>query len=1675
MTWSLTCSLALLLAANGCRFDGTVGTARVPCGPKGECPTDHVCATQLNLCRKKAPSGVELDVVPPVFTAKLSRTRVNRGSVVVLTLDANEPIAGLPVVSAQMGDGPRPLPREPGDPAGNRFVFTPLSTDVDQTIAFLVDAIDVAGNETRGQLLPVSLVLDNTAPTLLLDKSSILPSSARLFTTVSLRAVFNEAVQAGLSLRVTDAAGNLVKTLLPVSNLNGIVSFTYLVDAPDFESRFSFAVADVQDLADNAMTGSAALGILDVDTRAPKISALGLQGKKFSAQAGHNQVWVPIRLDDDAGTAIACLTVSGCQTGLRHGDDAGFVVTDTLSTDSPRVVVSATDAVGNQAQNRVEAVTFDFTAPNVVGTAAVTYGAPAGCPLLAGEVAAGTAQSRITVAFTVDDDAVDAGLLMASGLAFAREASASPKLSYSSTVPMGVTTAMPRSTVTLVDDVANFATRDVTTLVLDGVVPATPTAMQRSLALFSRAPWGNAESNGKPSFRVQAPAGTFEPHARLVFLNGSVPSTASTLGVARAGADGSLASWPLANVDVSEVFVRVFDSACNADALSASRLSRVEWYAAMGRKVPGSLIENPHVFVDQRSTDDTTLFAVNEVEEPTAMAARDDAGLRTTPFPQFFELNRGFSPSTPGARFAGALAYDALRQTTVLFGGVYQPGALFTSDEVWEWNGGTWAKIPTPGAKPSARWMHGMAFDQARRRVVVFGGESYVNSVSVTLNDTWGWNGAAWTKAQSAHSPSPRNFPSMAYDSQRARVVLFGGVDTSGSRADTWEWNGDDWANVTPDAGSPSPRSRPAMAYDSVRARTVLFGGFNGSTNVSDTWVWNGTAWNNVTPDAGSPPARSEAQATFDSTRGVVVLAGGLGAAGALADVWEWNGTTWALAPAPSGSPLARQSAAMAYDVARQESVLFGGLSTSAAGALNDTWTWNGSVWGNRSPTASQPTPRESVSLAYDPTRSRVVLFGGLDNTGARGDTWEFDGTAWANRSPAVISPAARRGAGLVHSASHGGVVLFGGRGPTMGMFADSWVWNGTAWTQLATPSAPSARYLHAMTYDKQNSRVVVSGGQDLSNNALGDTWALTGSNWSNVTPGGSSPSGRYLHAMAYDDARFRSVEFGGQSSGPIVGDTWEWLGASWASVTPMGTLPASRRGHAMAYNAGKSRVQMLGGYPADTALWEWNGSAWSTVGITGVIPDARQNHGLTYDTGRNRLVLFGGVRGQQQRTHALWEFDGGTWADRTPQVDFPTERTGATATYDVARDRVVLFGGYGNEGLLNDTWEWDGTSWSVRTPTGAKPTPRAYTSLAYDSANAKVMLFGGWSETGGTDDLWQWNGTTWTQVTANGATGSPGARNRQAMVYDKKRSRLVVYGGIYGGSFSGPYDDTWEWTGTAWSGRVPQGSAGSPPGRSLLGMAYDEVREKTVLFGGYDGTKFFSDTWEWNGTAWSRISTTTVGGELTARARHNLAYDANRKTVVTFGGQDGAGSLSDAWEFNGKVWSRVSGGGWTPEARTEAAAAYDATRKRLVVFGGAKFGGYYTDLLNDTFALGLTPSSRAAHSVRANLSSASLPPTASLVDLSVRWFAGGSGAGAPGAVLQRWNGSSWTTMASHSAPEGTSGVVEATLTDSAVVGPLVEAPFAAFRVTPVSQTTATVPATLSSDYVDVRLTYTLP
>jgi hypothetical protein len=290
-----------------------------------------------------------------------------------------------------------------------------------------------------------------------------------------------------------------------------------------------------------------------------------------------------------------------------------------------------------------------------------------------------------------------------------------------------------------------------------------------------------------------------------------------------------------------------------------------------------------------------------------------------------------------------------------------------------------------------ARWSMSMVYDSDREVTVMFGGRSSAPPFG-PLSDTWEFDGTSWTQVVTAHAPEPRFWHAMAYDSNRKRVVLYGGgdLDVPVLYEGTWEYDGADWLKIETSL-SPPALSQMSMAFDSHLDQIVLFGGqyFWGESN--QTWTYNGVDWTQVFT-ANSPPRGTLAAMAFDSVRNKTVFFGsGVVGDEVLSDAgtWEFDGVNWN-SVATASSPMHRWGFSMVYDSTRQNMVLYGGYGPSYPSGTNlsDTWEYDGFNWTQVRPTHF-PGDRTQYGMSYDATHKQVLLFGGIGDTGGN-DTWAY-------------------------------------------------------------------------------------------------------------------------------------------------------------------------------------------------------------------------------------------------------------------------------------------------------------------------------------------------------------------------------------------------------------------------------------------------------------------------------------------------------------------------------------------------------------------------------------------------------------------------------------------------------------------------------------------------------------
>jgi cysteine-rich repeat protein len=574
-----------------------------------------------------------------------------------------------------------------------------------------------------------------------------------------------------------------------------------------------------------------------------------------------------------------------------------------------------------------------------------------------------------------------------------------------------------------------------------------------------------------------------------------------------------------------------------------------------------------------------------------------------------------------------------------------------------------------------------------------------------------------------AGDPTATKQVKAAYDPVRGKVVVF-----DGTAGEVSEWDGI-WRRFSVE--SPSPRGNFALAYDPGRSGVVLFGGTTDAIESGDAFLWNGVQWSQL-PTA--EPLEFPTMAYDIGAKQLVVFGArdsGTAETWVLGtdDVWTKIATA-SHPPVPGGIP----RSAMAYDAKRGNIVYYDGNT-------KQTWIYAASSWTMQSPGVTPGVTR--TALAYVPALERVVMFGGEEASGASARTYEWDGTNWFLMTPS--NPGLARADHALAEDGRGHALAFGGTSSTSSSvpLADTWRFDGSAWTQLVRP--PTRAAAAAAVDAGRHVLVRFGGGDDFSTPIGSETWELGREGWVAFPDGAladDSPPPLLFARMIYDTARGELVLFGGYQSDATFDDrTWIRRGTTWTVTHPVPS-PPGRISHAMAYDAARGVTVLSGGIDAlgnpfdDT--WLWDGTAWTKDVSPG--PGARKGSAMGYDPIAKQVVLFGGVK-TMPSTELLgdvWIWDGAWHAVTTTIGTQPKPQQGASLTWDPAGQRLLLTGG-----LLAPfrTWAWRGSlqsaQWEAIVPLmtpAARQAEAVFTSL--DGSGITAM--GGASATALLDDWWE-------------------------------------------------------------------------------------------------------------------------------------------------------------------------------------------------------------------------------------------------------------------------------------------------------------------------------------------------
>jgi hypothetical protein len=307
-------------------------------------------------------------------------------------------------------------------------------------------------------------------------------------------------------------------------------------------------------------------------------------------------------------------------------------------------------------------------------------------------------------------------------------------------------------------------------------------------------------------------------------------------------------------------------------------------------------------------------------------------------------------------------------------------------------------------------------------------------------------------------------------------------------------------------------------------------------------------AWARLAPAGDTPAGREDHTWTVDEAGDVAYLFGGRDGATIHGDLWAYDlaTDTWRrLAPAGGDSPAARFGHEAAW-IPGRGLVVFGGQAGSTF--FGDLWLFDpvAGSWTQLPAGGDAPVPRYGSCSAVSPD-GRLWISHGFTENGTRFDdtrAYDFDLQRWADETPSDALPV-RRCLHVCWWTADGRLALYGGQTNGDPALGDLWALKPlasgegrTGWESLGNP-LPADRNMVAA--EPVGDEVVMFGGRDGDGRPLADLHRVTGDDLSfePLEVIGTGPSARWAATLIHDEARGRTLLFGGTDGSAANAETW--------------------------------------------------------------------------------------------------------------------------------------------------------------------------------------------------------------------------------------------------------------------------------------------------------------------------------------------------------------------------------------------------------------------------------------------------------------------------------------------------------------------------------------------------------
>jgi hypothetical protein len=290
------------------------------------------------------------------------------------------------------------------------------------------------------------------------------------------------------------------------------------------------------------------------------------------------------------------------------------------------------------------------------------------------------------------------------------------------------------------------------------------------------------------------------------------------------------------------------------------------------------------------------------------------------------------------------------------------------------------------------------------------------------------------------------------------------------------------------------------------------------------------------------------------------------------------------------------------------------------------------------------------------------------------------------------------------------------------------------------------------------------------------------------------------------------------------------------------------------------------------------------------------------------------------------------TWTQRAPMPD-GAERGWHVAVWDFADNIAIVEGGYFKNGSQDPvysqplcTYDPSADAWTSR---GQSMLPTA-SAGAWDSLDRCLLVCGGYEVVSGVKvihaETWAWfpsNGT-WTRL-----ADLPAPRLGQCAVYDPDGNRFLVFGGTNGSAY---FSDVWAYdcSNNTWTNASPVADE-LPLPRAYSSAVWNPLTKEMLVHGGENAaTPYFLSTWGYvpaNNTWIHRTSARFV------RSMQAAAWNPDREAMTVVGA--GAGGNNDTWTYDSASDSFGTDAPLPGTFRSGSAGVYDTVHHEMLVIGG--------------------------------------------------------------------------------------------------------------------------------------------